>query len=176
MPTVCLVAQKPRGCAQEYVIIEGADKGRRCRDRHPCPCKTPPDFARDRPKSGRVRESRSRRRGPMSQDPCCPPIAVFADHASPHRADHVAPELGAKPDRAGATLGRTASVSACLWGYPGCRLITLFRLSFTKIPSAWIRAMRQNQRIIRRDACHTTEAARRAGKDALKELLNKLFT
>jgi hypothetical protein len=54
--------------------------------------------------------------------------------------------------------------------------MTLFRLSFTKIPSAWVRAMRQNQRIIRRDACHTTEAARRAGKDALKELLNKLFT
>jgi hypothetical protein len=158
MPAVCLVAQKPRGCAQEYVIIEGADKGRRCRDRHPCPCKTPPDFARNRPKSGRVRESRSRRRGPMSQDACRPPIAVFADHASPHRADHVAPELGAKPDRAGATLGRTASVSACLWGYPGCRLITLFRLSFTKIPSAWIRAMRQNQRIIRRDACHAPSA------------------
>jgi hypothetical protein len=26
-------------------------------------------------------------------------------------------------------------------------------LSFLKIPSAWIRVMRQNQRIIRRDAC-----------------------
>jgi hypothetical protein len=118
MPAVCLVAQKPRECTQEYVIIEGADKGRRCRDRRSCPYKAPSDFARDRPKSGGVRESRSQRQGPMSQDAYRPPVAVFADHASPHRADHVAPELGAKPRRAGATLSRTASVSACLPGKP----------------------------------------------------------
>jgi hypothetical protein len=55
MPAVCSVAQKPRECTQEYVIIEGADKGRRCRDRHSCPCKAPSDFARERPKSGGVR-------------------------------------------------------------------------------------------------------------------------
>jgi hypothetical protein len=127
MPAVCLVAQKPRECTQEYVIIEGADKGRRCRDRRSCPYKAPSDFARDRPKSGGVRESRSQRQGPMSQDAYRPPVAVFADHASPHRADHVAPELGAKPRRAGATLSRTASVSACSPGKPrgslGARLL-----------------------------------------------------
>jgi len=58
----------------------------------------------------------------MSQDACRPPIAVFADHASPHRADHVAPELRAKPDRAGATLGRTPAY--------GCRFQKLH-------PSEW---------------------------------------
>jgi hypothetical protein len=36
--------------------------------------------------------------------------------------------------------------------------IARLRLSFPKIPSNWIRTMRENQRIIRRDACHPPSA------------------
>jgi hypothetical protein len=34
----------------------------------------------------------------------------------------------------------------------------LFRLSFPKIPSGWIRALWENQGIVRRDACHAPSA------------------
>jgi hypothetical protein len=64
----------------------------------------------------------------MSQDACRPPIAGFRSRVT-HRADHVAPELRAKPDRAGATLGRTPAY--------GCRFRKLH-------PSEWRRQPNQN--------------------------------
>jgi hypothetical protein len=65
----------------------------------------------------------------MSQDACRPPIAGFCRSRVTHRADHVAPELRAKPDRAGATLGRTPAY--------GCRFRKLH-------PSEWRRQPNQN--------------------------------
>src|SRR5260221_14033117 len=65
----------------------------------------------------------------MSQHACRPPIAGFRRSRVTHRADHVAPELRAKPDRAGATLGRTPAY--------GCRFRKLH-------PSEWRRQPNQN--------------------------------